>query len=125
MQQTVAPPESLWHAVWPAVQPVLTPSTLGAMALTIFVTHAIKSLAASLTDIDKSRDGWIAFCTVLSMLVGCFVGVSFWLAGWSSGVLILITTFGSGPVWRLCQALLPAKIADILLTAPDRYWRDK
>lgn len=121
MQQTAAP-QSLWDAVWPAVQPLITPSTLGAMALAIFVTHAIKSLAYPLSNIDATRDSWIAFCTIASLFVGLSVGVGFWLGG-ASPALILITTFGSGPVWRLALAILPAKIADTLLTEPDRRFR--
>ena len=119
----VAPPQGAWEALWPTVQHLFTPSTLGAIALVIFVTHAIKTIASYTTAFDDSKEAWVFFCTVLSMIVGFIVGFSFWMGGISDWPIILLTTFGAGPVWRLTQALLPAKVADVLLTDTDRRWR--
>jgi hypothetical protein len=124
-QHTLPPdphPQDVMDAVWPMVAPIMTPSTLGAMALTIAITHAFKLLAESLGSMDDTRDSWIAFCTLTSICVGLIVGTGAWIqgVGW---FIIPLCAFGSGLVWRLLQALLPAKVADVLMTATDRRFR--
>ena len=115
-----APPATVWDAVWPVVAPLFTPSTIGALALTIFVVHTGKSIASYLTDYDDMRESWVFFCTMLSVITGTVVGSAFWISGEHTWTIVPLCAFGAGPVWRLLQALLPEKVADVLLTETDR-----
>ena len=122
-QHTLPPehPADLMDAIWPVIQPLLTPGTVGAMALTIAVTHVVKLLGESLGTVDNTRDRWVAFCTLASVISGTLVGTLAWHRGmeWE---IIPLCAFGSGLVWRALQALFP-KVGDILITSTDRKFR--
>ena len=124
MEQRVEPhPQDVMDALWPMIAPAMNHNTLGAMALTIAVTHVIKLLAESLGTMDDDKDSWVAFCTITSICVGIIVGIGAWAHG-SGWFIIPLCAFGSGLSWRLLQALLPAKVAEVLMTATDRRFRN-
>jgi hypothetical protein len=122
--QHVSPPTGLWDALWPVLQPALTAELVGGVAVTLFATHAVKVVAAvALPDVTLTLQRWRAFCTLASLITGSAVGLVIWsmvTVGWA---VVPIIALGSGPIWRLTQAILPAKLADTFLTDTDRAFR--
>lgn len=120
-----APPDGPWAAIWPVIQPALTPELVGGVVMTLFATHAVKVVAALvLPNVTITIERWRAFCTLASMIVGTIVGLVIWYMAHVGWAVIPIIALGSGPVWRLIQAFLPAKISSTFLTDTDRSFKE-
>lgn len=124
MQQTA--PTGVLDAIWPVVAPALTPEIIGAIAVTLAATHAAKILAeAYWPDVTGRAARWRAFCASTSLAIGTVVGLVTWALTAATWPVVPIVAVGSGPIWRLLQALLPARVTDAFLTATDRRYRRK
>lgn len=125
MEQTAAP-DGLMDALWPVVASALTPELVGAVAVTLAGTHLVKILAEYWLDrVTDTAAHWRAFCASASVVIGTASGLVTWLltsAGW---FVVPIVALGSGPAWRLLQALLPARVSSAFLTTTDRKYRRK
>lgn len=126
MEQITAPPSGVWDALWPTVQPALTPELVGAMAVTLAATHSIKIIAEyRLPQVTDTAEHWRAFCASTSVAVGSLAGLITWMASDAPWAIVPMVALGSGPLWRLLQALLPKRISNAFLTATDRRYRRK
>ena len=127
-QQIMAPepPGGVWEAIWPILQPALTPELVGGIVITLFATQAVKTVASLvIPKVTHSIERWRAFCTLASLITGTLVGVVVWTMSQVGWAVVPIIAIGSGPVWRLIQAFLPAKIASTFLTETDRHFRQE
>lgn len=122
MQQTA--PSGVLDAIWPVVAPVMTPELMGAVGITLAATHAVKILAELFwPPVFSTAARWRAFCAGTSITVGLLVGLATWAATSATWPVVPIVALGSGPLWRIAQVLLPAKVSDAFLTATDRRYR--
>ena len=126
VEQHTSPPESIWQVVWPILAPALTPGMVTGMLLTIALTHTAKVVTAAIAPSTYSTAArWRAYCSLLSIIVGTVVGFAVHAVTDTGWLVIVICALGSGPVWRLTQALLPARVADTLVTETDRMVRNE
>lgn len=124
MQTTDSAPSGIMDIVWPVIAPALTPELVGAIAVTLGATHIAKLVVPHRFErVAKTASAWRAFCAGASVAIGAAAGLVAWALTAATWPIVPITAFLSGPIWRLAQALLPAKIADAFLTATDRRMR--
>jgi len=103
---------------------IVTPELVGAVALTLAATHMVKVLAeAWLPAAAKTAARWRAFCATTSVLIGTLAGVAAWIGTAAPWYIVPAVAVGSGPAWRLAQAVLPARVRRAFLTATDRRLR--
>jgi hypothetical protein len=115
----------VWEAVWPVIQPALTPELVGGVVVTLAGTHAVKIWAAAYyPSTTETLARWRAFCTATSVVIGTLAGTAIWALTPASWAAVPIVALVSGPIWRLAQALLPARVAAVFLTETDRCFRD-
>lgn len=114
-------------AIWPVIEPALSPELIGAILVTLFGTHLVKILAEHwLPDVTDTPAHWRAFCATASVAIGSASGLVTWWLTSATWPIVPIVALGSGPVWRLLQVLIPnQRIVDAFLTATDRKYRRK
>lgn len=119
-------PTGVMDALWPVVSSALTPELIGAVGVTLAATHLVKILAEyKIPQVTDTAPHWRAFCASASVVIGTVAGLATWAltdAGW---FIVPIVALGSGPVWRLLQAFVPAKVCSAFLTSTDRKYRRK
>jgi len=120
------PPDGVWEALWPAIHSLMTPALIGAFVLTIAATHILKQIVpVTFPHVTASENIWRAFCATASMLIGAMAGTVVWLASNAEWLAIPLVAFGTGLVWRIMIALLPARISAALMTDEDRRWKQE
>lgn len=124
MQQ--AAPTGVLDAIWPVIAPALTPELIGAIAVTLAATYAAKIGAEALWPVVTEKAArWRAFCAGASIAIGAVAGLVTWALTSATWPTVPIVALGSGPLWRLAQVLLPARVTRAFLTATDRRYRRK
>jgi len=119
-------PEGVWEALWPAVASVMTPALIGAFVLTIAITHIIKQITpVVLPHVTTSEIAWRAYCSTVSVLIGATLGTIVWVVSNADWPAIPIVAFGTGLIWRILIALVPARVGAALMTDEDRKWRQE
>lgn len=117
-------PTGLMDALWPVVSAALTPELVGAVAVTLAATHLVKVMAEHWApQVTDTPAHWRAFCAATSVVIGTLAGIVTWAltaAGW---FVVPIVALGSGPIWRLLQAFVPARVCSAFLTSTDRKHR--